>query len=187
LVLMSRRSGPGCQLSVAMARGVLAAGSGHLAATRARRDDAYLPNYVYLPALIVVSRKAGPAEVGLAAWEITYGLGGARVGDAATWHGRQRNSMLSALVWLALLQDDAHTPVQQSRRQPFHRILHRRRLRRWVARGSLQSTVMHCHRLPTQPMQPTQPFQPTQPTQPGARRQVPDAQGKRPHWRKAAD
>jgi hypothetical protein len=165
------------QLSVAMARGVLAAG-------RARRDDAYLPNNVYLPALIVVSRKAGPAEVGLAAWEITCGLGGARVGDAATWHGRQRNSMLSALVWLAPLQDDAHTPVQQSRRQAFHRILHRRRLRRWVARGSLQSTVMHCHRLPTQPMQPAQP---TQTTQPGDRRQVPDAQGKRLCWRKAAD
>jgi hypothetical protein len=100
---------------------------------------------------------------------------GARVGDAATW---QRNSMLSALVWLALLQHDAHTPMQQCRRQAIHQILHRRRLRRWVGRGRVcnqQSCIATAYlRSPcSRPSQPSHFSQPSQLSQvPGGRCQM---------------
>jgi hypothetical protein len=67
------------QLSVAMARGVLAAG-------RARRDDAYLPNNVYLLALIVVSK----------GWTSRGGVG--RVGNYL-WAGRRTGGRRCNMAW----------------------------------------------------------------------------------------
>jgi hypothetical protein len=101
----------------------------------AKRDDAWAEQ-----ALITVSWRGQSHRVWLAAWEITCGFGGARVGDAATWPTAQLDVGLAATHGCRMTlkcnkNDDRFFTGSRTEA----------RLGRWVRGKSLRSTVMHCH------------------------------------------